>query len=57
MQRLMLVAQMLRLEAYLHLHPKYCGAGVDDDAHGDALMTDTMTVLIVDGDDGVVSGR
>ena len=48
---------MLRLEAYLHLHPKYCGVGVDDDAHGDALMTDTMTVLIVDDDGGVVSER
>ena len=53
----MLAKQMLQLEAYLHLHPKYCGAGVDDDAHGDALMTDTMNVLIVDGDDDVVSGR
>jgi hypothetical protein len=55
MQRLKLVKQTLRLEAYLRLRPKYCGAEVGDDVHDDVLRSDKMTFQLVDGDDGVVA--
>ena len=49
---------MLRLVAYLLLHPKCCDVAVDDDADDGDLRTDRRSDLVSDGDDsGAVSEK
>ena len=49
---------MLRLLAYLLLHPKCCDVAVDDDADDGDLRSDRRSDLVSDGDDsGAVSEK
>ena len=49
---------MLRLVAYLLLHPKCCDVAVDDDADDGDLRSDRRSDLVSDGDDsGAVSEK
>ena len=49
---------MLRLVAYLLLHPKCCDVAADDDADDGDLRTDRRSDLVSDGDDsGAVSEK
>ena len=50
-RKLTLAEQMLRLVAYLLLHPKGCDVVGDDDADADDLRSDRRSDLVSDGDD------
>ena len=57
-RKLTLAEQMLRLVAYLLLHPKCCDVAVDDDADDGDLRSDRRSDLVSDGDDsGAVSEK